>query len=97
MNFCYDCPRMDDPYLESSEQLDFLFPASLHKIKFYIFRNISTFSIHGLRPFKYKNKCEFCDNILDKDKRGRIMVNKFYVIHEEVIDVFHEKYYIPTI
>ena len=25
------------------------------------------------------------------------MVNKFFVIHEEVIDVFHNKVYIPTI
>ena len=24
------------------------------------------------------------------------MVNKYFVIREEVIDVFHEKYYIPT-
>ena len=25
------------------------------------------------------------------------MVNKCFVLHEEVIDVFHKKYYIPTI
>ena len=40
--------------------------------------------------------CELCDNILDKDKRGRIMVKKI-IIHEEVVDVFHEKIYIPTL
>ena len=41
--------------------------------------------------------CELCDNILDKYKRGRIMVNKCFVVHEKVIDVFHENFYIPTI
>ena len=33
----------------------------------------------------------------DKDKRGRIMANNCFVLHKEVIDVFHEKKYIPTI
>ena len=41
LNFYYDFPRTNVPYLESSEQLDRLFPASLHKIKFHIFQNIS--------------------------------------------------------
>ena len=36
--------------------------------------------------------CELCDNILDKDNKGKIMVNKCVVVREEVIDVFHEKY-----
>ena len=54
-------------------------------------------SIHILRPFKYNNTCELCDNILDKYKKGILMVNRCSVLHEEDIDVFHEKYYIPTI
>ena len=58
---------------------------------------MSKYLIHGLIPFKYNNTCELCDNILGKDNRVRIMVNKVFVIHEEVIDVFHEKIYIPTI
>ena len=33
----------------------------------------------------------------DKDKRGIIMSNNCFVLHEEVIYVFHEKNYIPTI
>ena len=33
----------------------------------------------------------------DKDKRGIIMANNCCVLHEEVIYVFHEKNYIPTI
>ena len=33
LNCCFDCPRINDPYLESSEQLDRFFPASLNKIK----------------------------------------------------------------
>ena len=33
----------------------------------------------------------------DKDKTGKILVKKHFVIHEEVIDVFHDKFYIPTI
>ena len=41
--------------------------------------------------------CELCDKIPDEDNKSRIMVNKCFFIHEEVIDVFHEKYYIPTI
>ena len=90
LNCCSDCPRINAPYLESSEQLDRLFPTSLHKIKFHLFQNIYKCSIHGLRPFKYKNTCDLCDNMLDKDDRGIIMTN-FFVLHEEVIDVFHEK------
>ena len=88
---------MNDPYLESSEQINRFFPGSLHKIKFHIFKNKYNFLINVLRPFRYKNKCELCDNILDKDKRRRIMLKKCFVLHKEVIDVFHEKMYIPTI
>ena len=57
---------MNAIYLESSEQLGRLFTASLHKIKFRMFQNISKCSIHGLILFKYKTMCELCDNILDK-------------------------------
>ena len=76
-NCCHDCPRMNDPFLESSEQIDHFFPASLHQNKFHIFQNISKCSIHGSIPFKYNDMCELCDNILDKDKRGMIMVQIF--------------------
>ena len=86
---------MNAPYLESSEQLDHFFPASLHKIKFCIFQNIYKFSIHILKPFKYNNTFELCDIIFDKDKRGRIMVKKCFALHEEVIYVFHEKNSFP--
>ena len=41
--------------------------------------------------------CELCYKILDKYKKGRLIVKKCFVLHEEVIDVFYEKYYIPTI
>ena len=41
--------------------------------------------------------CELCDNILDKDNKGILIVKKYFVLHEEVIDVFHEEYYIPPI
>ena len=54
-------------------------------------------SIHILRPFKYNNTCELCDNILDKYKKRIIMVRKYFVTHEEVIYVFHEKYFITKI
>ena len=54
---------MNAPYLESSEQLDRLFPTSLHEIKFRIFQNIYKCSIHGLRLFKYKKMFELCDSI----------------------------------
>ena len=86
---------MNAPFLEESEQLDRLFPASLHKIKFHIFQNISKCLIHGLRPYKYKNMCELCDIIPDKDKKGRIMAKKCFVLHEEVINVFHEFFIFP--
>ena len=65
---------MSDPYLESSEQLHRFFHASLHKIKFHIFQNISKCSLHGLIPFRYKNTCELCDEIQDTEKGVRIMV-----------------------
>ena len=41
--------------------------------------------------------CDLCDIIIYEDKRGRITVKKCFVLHGEVIDVFHEKNYIPTI
>ena len=41
--------------------------------------------------------CELWYNILDKDKKGIIMVKKCFVIQEKVIDALHEKYYISTI
>ena len=47
--------------------------------------------IHGLRPFKYNNTCELCDNILDKNNKGRLPVNTCFVLHEEVIYFFNEK------
>ena len=97
MNCCSDFPRMNAPYFESSEQLHRFFPTSFYKIKFHVFQNIYKILIYGLRQFKYKNTCELCDNILDKDKKGRLMVKKCFALHEEVIYVFHEKYYIPTI
>ena len=53
--------------------------------------------IHVLRPSKYKNSCELCDKIIYKGKKVILTVNKSFVIHEEVIYVFHEKYDIPTI
>ena len=88
---------MNAPYLESSEQIDSFFPYSPHKVKFYIFQNISKCLIHRSRPFKYKNTYEICDNIQDKDNRVIIMANTCFVFHEEVIDVFHNKIYTPTI
>ena len=51
LNFCYNFPRVNVLYLESSEQLYFLFPASLQKIKLYIFKKICKFLIQGLRRF----------------------------------------------
>ena len=86
---------MNAHYLESSEQLYRLFPSSLHKIKFRIFQNISKCSIHGLRSFKYNNTFKLCDNIFDKDRRPIIIVKKVFVLHEEVIDVFHETFTFP--
>ena len=95
LNYCSDFPRMNYPYLESSEQLDRFFPAFFHKIKFHIFENISKCSIHGLRPFKYNNTCELCDKIFDKYNKGILMVKKCFVLHEEVIDVFHDFFTFP--
>ena len=43
------------------------------------------------------NTCELCVKILDKYKKGILMVKQCFVLHEEVIDVFHENYYIFTI
>ena len=71
---------MNTPYLESSEQLDRLFPAFFHKIRFHMFQNISKFPIHGLRLFKYKNMFELCDNIKDFENRGEIMVKRCFVL-----------------
>ena len=34
--------------------------------------------------------CELCGIITDKHKKGRTMVKKCFVIHEEVVDIFHE-------
>ena len=97
MSCCSDCPMTNAPYLESSEQLDSFFLDFFHKIKSHIFQNISKCTIHILRHFKYKNTCELCDNIQDKEMTGRIMVKKCFVFCKEVVDVFHDKCYIPTI
>ena len=86
---------MNYPFLESSEQLDFFFHDSLQKIEFHIFQNISKCSIHVLRPFEHNNLCEFFDIIPDKYKKGRIMVKKCFVLHEEVIDVSNNKNIFP--
>ena len=40
---------------------------------------------------------DLCDKILDKDNKGVLRVKKYSVIHEEVVDLFHKKYYITTI
>ena len=96
-NCCSDFPITNAPFLESTEKFDRFVPASLQKTKFHIFQNIYKMLIHGLRPLKYKNMCELCDIILDKDKKGRIMVNKCFVLHQEVIYFFHEKCYIIEI
>ena len=53
--------------------------------------------IHGLKPFKYKNICELCDNIQEIYKIRIIMVKKYSVLSEEVIAIFHEQMYISTI
>ena len=91
LNCCSGCTGMYASDLESLEQIDNLFTASLHKIIFHIFHNISKRYIHGLRLFQYKNMCDLCDIMQDKENRGEIMAKKSYVIHEEVIDVFHKK------
>ena len=76
--------RTNAPYLESSEQLDRFFPACLYKIKLHIFQNISKCLIHGLRPFKYKNTGELCDNIPDKIKERYINGGEMFSPHEEL-------------
>ena len=53
--------------------------------------------MHRLRPFIYNATCELCDNTQYKYNRGIIMAKKCFVVHEEVINVFHEKIYTPTI
>ena len=88
---------MKAPYLESSKYFDHFFTGSLHKIKIHIFQNRSKRSIHGLIPFKYKNICELFYITQDKDKTGEMMVNIVFVCHEEIIDIFHNFFNIPTI
>ena len=59
--------------------------------------NTSKCLIRGLIPFKYRNICESCDILTGKDKKGRIMAKKCFVLHEEVTDFFYEMFYITTI
>ena len=72
MNCYYEYSGMNAPYLESSEQLNRLFAGSLNQINFHIFKNISKYSIHILRPFKYKNMCKLCDITEEKEREGKI-------------------------
>ena len=88
LNCCSDFPMMVAPFIESSEKDYRLFPDYLHKIKFHIFQNISKLLVQKLKPFKYNNISELCYIIIEKDKKGRIMVNICFVLHEEVIYVF---------
>ena len=46
------------PDLESSEQIDHLFPAYFHKINFHIFQKIYNYLLELLRSFKCNNTCE---------------------------------------
>ena len=82
LNCCSDCPMMNAPFLESSEQINSFFPESFHKIKFHIFQNISKCPIHGLIPFKHNNLCELCDIIPYKYKKFIIMVKKCFALNE---------------
>ena len=60
-------------------------------------QNISQLLIQKFRPFKCKNKYELYDKKLDNGKSELIVVKKCFVLHKEVIDVFNDIFYIPTI
>ena len=68
LNFCYYCPMTNDPFLESSEQLNRFFPASLHKMMFHIFQNLSKCLIHGLRPLNTLISVSYVISYLTKTK-----------------------------
>ena len=97
LNCCDYFPVVNAPDLESSKQLDHLCPGSLNKIKSHTFQNISKCSNHGLRSFKYKNIFELFYLTQDKDKRGKVMEKKSFVLHKRVIYVIHNRFYITTI
>ena len=63
----------------------------INKYKLNILQNISKCLIHGLIPFKYKNTCDLCDNIPDKYKKGRLMVNKVLFIVRKLYMSFMKK------
>ena len=52
---------MNTPDIESSKQLDHIYPGYLDKTKLHIFQNKYKCSIHGLRQFKNGTICELCD------------------------------------
>ena len=87
----------NNPFLESPEQLNRFFPASLHKIMFHIFQNISKCSIYELVPFIHKITCKLFDVIPGKYKKGRIIVKKCFVLHEEVVEVFTNMFIFPQL
>ena len=68
LNYCYGFPEKNTQYLESQKNIDGFFPESIHNNKLHIFQNISKFSIHILRPLKYKNTSDLSDKIKDKRK-----------------------------
>ena len=43
-----------------------------------------------IKSIKKNDMCELCDIIPDKYNKGRIMVNKCFVLHEEVINFFQD-------
>ena len=47
-----------------------------------------------INQFKYKNTCGLCEITQDKERIDKIQAKKSFVIHEEVIDIFHDKLYI---
>ena len=41
--------------------------------------------------------CEICDNFEDKKEKGKVQVNKNFILHEESIGIFHSRYRVTII
>ena len=50
-----------------------------------------------ITPFQYNITCDLFDKIKLYGDKGNVWVKKSFVFNEEVIDYFHNTFYIPTI
>ena len=58
---------------------------------------MSRFNIHGNIPFIDRETCKSCKLFSNEFQKGKVYTKKELILCGDIIDVFHEKYYCPSI